>query len=85
MHDIIPTLPAEAYPPPFTSKGLYYRHVNNNFPVSFQLNSIARNHYIGCYLNKISRSDPEFTSALCLDNTDFCPSIKICTPYNGNC
>jgi len=85
VHDIIPTLPAEAYPPPFTSKGLYYRHVNNNFQVSFQLNSIARNHYIGCYFNTVSRLDPEFTSALCLNNPDFCPSIKICTPYNGNC
>lgn len=85
VHDIIPTLPAEAYPPPFTAKGLYYRHVNKMYPVSFQLNSIARNHYIGCYFNSISRLNPEFTSVLCSNNAGFCPDIKICTPYKGNC
>ncbi|WP_088072094.1 lipase family protein [Gottfriedia luciferensis] len=85
VHDIIPTLPAEAYPPPFTAKGLYYRHVNNNYPVSFQLNSIARNHYISCYFNTLSKLDPEFTSALCAKNPGFCPNIKICTPFKGDC
>ncbi|MFF3021303.1 lipase family protein [Gottfriedia sp. NPDC057948] len=84
-HDIIPTLPAEAYPPPFTAKGLYYRHVNNMYPVNFQLNSIARNHYIGCYFNTLSRMNSEFTSDLCSNNPGFCPRIKICTPYNRNC
>lgn len=55
------------------------------YPVNFQLNSIARNHYIGCYFNTISRLYPEFTSALCSNNPSFCPSTKIGTPYNGNC
>ncbi|WP_129689560.1 lipase family protein [Gottfriedia acidiceleris] len=85
VHDIIPTLPAEAYPPPFTAKGLYYQHVNNKYPVSFQLNSIARNHYIGCYFNTISRLDPVYTNALCFKNPGFCPNEKICVPYKGNC
>lgn len=85
VHDIIPTLPAEVYPPPFTAKGLYYRHVNNMYSVSFQLNSIARNHYIGCYFNNMSRLNPEYSSALCSNNPDFCPSIKICVLYEGNC
>ncbi|XRG81053.1 lipase family protein [Rossellomorea sp. GAMAL-10_SWC] len=85
VHDIIPTLPAEAYPPPFTAKGLYYRHVYNKYPVSFQLNSIARNHYIGCYFNNISSLNPEYSTALCSNNPDFCPNIKNCVPYEGNC
>ncbi|MFF2876516.1 lipase family protein [Gottfriedia sp. NPDC057991] len=85
VHDIIPTLPAEAYPPPFTSTGLYYRHVNNMYPVNFQLNSIARNHYIGCYFNNISSLNPEYSTALCSNNPNFCPNSKICVPYEGNC
>ncbi|MGG0175931.1 lipase family protein [Gottfriedia acidiceleris] len=85
VHDIIPTLPAESYPPPFTARGLYYRHVNDQFPVSFQLNSIARNHYIGCYFNQMSRLNPEYANSLCTNNPGFCPNTKICVPFNGNC
>jgi triacylglycerol lipase len=85
VHDIIPTLPAESYPPPFTARGLYYRHVKKFFPISFQLNSIARNHYIGCYFNQMRRLNPEYAASLCAKNPGFCPNTKICVPFNGNC
>ena len=56
VHDIIPTLPDQAYPPPFTKKGLYYRHVNMKYPLSFQLNSLAvRNHEIVCYYKNLTQ------------------------------
>ncbi|VBB08303.1 lipase (class 3) [Lucifera butyrica] len=85
VHDIIPTLPEKAYPPPFTKEGLYYRHVNNNYPLSFQLNSLARNHYINCYFNNLSQMNPGFAKALCYDNPGFCPDTGLCIPFEGIC
>ncbi|MBO9606967.1 MAG: lipase family protein [Paenibacillaceae bacterium] len=37
LHDVIPTLPAAAYPPPFTADGLYYRHVGTQVPLAGML------------------------------------------------
>lgn len=85
VHDVIPTVPAQAYPPPFTEEGLYYQHVNIKYPVSFQLNSIARAHYIGCYFKNFSRKNPDFAKALCNANPDFCPNTEICVPFKGIC
>lgn len=85
VHDIIPTIPAQAYPPPFTEKGLYYKHVCNKCPISFQLNSIARNHYISCYFNYLSRLNPSYTRKLCYESPEFCPNTEICTPFTGIC
>lgn len=86
VHDIIPTLPDQAYPPPFTKKGLYYRHVNMRYPLSFQLNSLAvRNHEIVCYFKNLSQQNPAFTKALCNENPGFCPDTGICVPFTGTC
>jgi hypothetical protein len=86
IHDIIPTLPARVYPPPFTTKGLYYRHVNIKYPVSFQLNSLpVRNHEIVCYFKNLSQQNPDFTKAYCDQNPGFCPDTEICVPFIGKC
>jgi triacylglycerol lipase len=86
VHDIIPTLPAHAYPPPFTKKGLYYQHVNMKVPLSFQLNSLpVRNHEIVCYYKFLSQQNPDFTKLLCADNPGFCPDTEICVPFIGIC
>lgn len=85
VHDVIPTLPGQAYPPPFTTEGLYYRHVNLKYPVSFQLSSIARNHYISCYFNNLSKNDPYFAKTLCYENPGFCPDTGLCVPFKGIC
>lgn len=85
VHDVIPTLPSEVYPPPFTSTGLYYRHVNLAYPLNFQLNSIARNHYISCYFTILSKKNPKFKKELCQKNPGFCPDSTICAPFNGIC
>lgn len=85
VHDVIPTVPAKAYPPPFTNEGLYYEHVKTKYPVSFQLNSIARAHYIGCYFKNLSKNNPHFTQVLCNENPGFCPSTQICVPFIGVC
>ncbi|MDF2985479.1 MAG: lipase class 3 [Eubacterium sp.] len=85
VHDVIPTIPARKYPPPFTKEGIYYQHVRRMYPVSFQLNSIARAHYIGCYFNCLKKSNPDFAKALCADNPGFCPNTEICVPFIGIC
>ncbi|MBD1380460.1 lipase family protein [Metabacillus arenae] len=86
VHDIIPTLPAQAYPPPFTKKGLYYRHVHKKYPVSFQLNSLpVRNHEIVCYFKNLSQQNPDFTKVLCGENPGFCPDTGLCVPFIGIC
>lgn len=86
VHDIIPTLPDQVYPPPFTKKGLYYRHVNTKYPLSFQLNSLAvRNHEIVCYFKFLSEQNPTFTQALCTENQGFCPDTDLCVPFIGIC
>jgi triacylglycerol lipase len=86
IHDIIPTLPEQAYPPPFTQQGLYYRHVHNPYPLSFQLNSLPiRNHEIVCYFKNLSRLNPDFTQALCNHNPEFCPDTQMCVPFTGGC
>ncbi len=86
LHDIIPTLPDKAYSPPFTLNGLYYRHVNIKYPLSFQLNSLAvRNHEIVCYFKYLSHRNPEFTKALCDENPGFCPDTGLCVPFVGIC
>ncbi|MGG1661186.1 lipase family protein [Brevibacillus sp. NRS-1366] len=86
VHDIIPTLPDQAYLPPFTKRGIYYRHVNKKYPLSFQLNSLAaRNHEIVCYFNFLSERNPEFTKSLCAANQGFCPDTELCVPFIGIC
>lgn len=86
VHDIIPTLPANAYPPPFTNNGLFYRHVNTKVPISFQLNSLpVRNHEIVCYFKFLSRRNPDFAKALCADSPGFCPDTGLCVPFIGIC
>ncbi|WP_410511685.1 lipase family protein [Paenibacillus sp. BR2-3] len=86
VHDIIPTLPAQAYPPPFTKKGLFYRHVDTKVPLSFQLNSLpVRNHEIVCYFKYLSQQNPDFTKALCDENPGFCPDTGLCVPFIGIC
>ncbi|ATW25440.1 lipase family protein [Candidatus Formimonas warabiya] len=85
VHDVIPTIPAQAYPPPFTEEGLYYRHVNMKVPLSFQLNSIARDHYISCYFKNLSKKNPGFARTLCEENPGFCPDTGICVPFEGIC
>ncbi|NGQ95789.1 lipase family protein [Brevibacillus sp. SYP-B805] len=86
VHDIIPTLPANAYPPPFTKKGLFYQHVDTKVPLSFQLNSLAvRNHEIVCYFKNLSQQNPDFTKALCTENPGFCPDTGICVPFLEIC
>ncbi|AIF52973.1 lipase family protein [Pelosinus sp. UFO1] len=85
VHDVIPTLPAQAYPPPFTEEGLCYRHVNIKYPLSFQLNSLARNHYISCYFNTLSQKNPDFSRVLCCENPRFCPDTGLCIPFKGIC
>lgn len=86
VHDIIPTLPAKAYPPPITKNGLFYRHVNTKVPISFQLNSLpVRNHEIICYFKFLSRQNPGFTEVLCADNPGFCPDTGLCVPFIGIC
>ncbi|MGE6486921.1 lipase family protein [Paenisporosarcina sp. NPDC076898] len=86
IHDIIPTLPDQAYPPPFTQKGLYYQHVNRKYALSFQLNSVAvRNHEIVCYFKNLSQQNPSFTKALCANNPGYCPDTGLCVPFIGKC
>ena len=86
IHDIIPTLPDPEYPPPFTKEGLYYRHVNRKYPVSFQLNSLpVRNHEIVCYFKNLSQQNPDYTRALCTKNPGFCPDTGLCVPFIGIC
>ncbi|QGQ45486.1 lipase family protein [Metabacillus sediminilitoris] len=86
VHDIIPTLPDHAYPPPFTKKGLYYRHVNMKYPLSFQLNSLpVRNHEIVCYFKNLSQQNPDFTKVFCAKNPGFCPDTGLCVPFIGIC
>ena len=85
VHDVIPTLPDKAYPPPFTEKGLYYQHVETNYPISFQLNSIARNHFINCYFNIISKNNSDFAKKLCCENPGFCPNTEVCSIFKGTC
>jgi triacylglycerol lipase len=86
VHDIIPTLPAKAYPPPITKNGLFYRHVHTKVLISFQLNSLpVRNHEIVCYFKFLSRQNPDYTEALCADNPGFCPDTGLCVPYTGIC
>lgn len=86
VHDIIPTLPAKAYLPPFTKTGLYYRHVNKKYLLSFQLNSLAvRNHEIVCYFKYLSEQNRDFTKVLCEKNPGFCPDTGLCVPYLGVC
>lgn len=85
VHDIIPTLPAQAYPPPFTEEGIFYQHVQIDYPLSFQLNSIARNHFINCYFKNLSKKNPGFAKALCAENPGFCPDTCVCVPFEGIC
>ncbi|MFT9497349.1 lipase family protein [Anaerosolibacter sp.] len=85
VHDVIPTLPAQAYPPPFTEEGLYYQHVQKDYPLSFQLNSIARNHFISCYFRNLSIKNPDYTRKLCANNPGFCPDTEVCVPFEGIC
>ncbi|SFJ08078.1 triacylglycerol lipase [Brevibacillus centrosporus] len=86
VHDIIPTLPAKAYPPPFTKSGLFYRHVNTKHLLSFQLNSLAaRNHEIVCYFKFLSEGNSAYASTLCEQNPGFCPDTAGCVPYTGVC
>ncbi|MBM7554800.1 hypothetical protein JOC33_003741 [Thalassobacillus pellis] len=86
IHDIIPTQPDQVYPPPFTQQGLFYQHVRNPYPISFQLNSLPiRNHEIVCYFKNLSLQNSEFTQVLCSQNPGFCPDTQLCVPFTGGC
>lgn len=85
VYDIIHYMPDKAYPPPFTEEGIYYKHVETSYPVSFQLNSIARNHSISCYFKNLSEDNPESASALCCETPGFCPDAGLCIPFEGIC
>lgn len=86
VHDIIPTLPEQAYLPPFTKNGLFYQHVDKKVSLSFQLNSLpVRNHEIVCYFKNLSQQNPAFTKALCDENPGFCPDTELCVPFIGIC
>lgn len=85
VHDVIPTLPAQAYPPPFIEEGIYYQHVNNGYPLFSQLNSIARVHFINCYFKDLSKKNPDFAKKLCAENPGFCPDTEVCVPFEGIC
>lgn len=86
IHDIIPTLPDRAYPPPFAKNGIVYQHVKAKFPLSFQLNSLpVRNHEIVCYFKYLSLTQPRYTQELCARNPGFCPSTDMCVPFKGIC
>ncbi|KNZ41497.1 lipase family protein [Acetobacterium bakii] len=73
VHDLIPTLPAAEYPPPFTEEGLVYEHVSMPFPVDFQLNNVFLNHRINCYFEKLGELDTEYMTDLRIKNPGFCP------------
>lgn len=86
IHDIIPTLPDQAYPPPFTKQGLFYQHVDKKVTLSFQLNSLpVRNHEIVCYFKNLSQQNPAFAKSLCDENPGFCPDTELCVPFMGGC
>lgn len=85
VHDTNPTFPARAYPPPYTKEGIYYRHVKNRYPISFQLNDTPRNDGIGCYFKKLSGMNSDFAKALCSENPGFCPNSEIYFPFQGTC
>jgi Predicted lipase len=87
IHDSFPTFPERAYPPPFTRKGITYRHVRTRHPISFQLNNTPRNDAIACYFQTLSKRDPDFTQNLCRENPGFCPATDRCVTYEGclNC
>ncbi|MEK3714965.1 lipase family protein [Paenibacillus sp. FSL R7-0333] len=83
IHDSFPTFPARRYPPPFTKRGITYRHVKTKVPISFQLNNVPRNDSIACYFNKLSQKNPKFAKALCDENPGFCPDTGMCFPFQG--
>jgi triacylglycerol lipase len=76
-HDLIPTLPAEQYPSPFTEDGLAYQHVEVAHPLLFQKDNMLLNHRINCYFEAISVEDPVFTAALRATALGFCPDITV--------
>ncbi|WP_240941497.1 lipase family protein [Paenibacillus sp. HB172176] len=81
IHDSFPTFPSRVYPPPFTRKGIAYRHVRTKHSLSFQLNNTPRNDAIACYFKALSQKNPEYTRILCAENPDFCPTTDLCIPY----
>ncbi|MGG0175930.1 lipase family protein [Gottfriedia acidiceleris] len=85
IHDSFPTFPEKIYPPPFTEEGLYYKHVNTKYPLSFQLNDTPRNDGIGCYFKSLSNLNPEYSKTLCSENPGFCPNSEMCFPFQRTC
>ncbi|MFF0825415.1 lipase family protein [Brevibacillus sp. NPDC003359] len=85
VHDSFPTFPDQKYPPPFTKEGIYYQHVKNKFPLSFQLNNTPRNDSIACYFQSLSQLNPPYAQSLCVENPGFCPDTDTCIPFQGNC
>ncbi|MEK3757565.1 MULTISPECIES: lipase family protein [unclassified Paenibacillus] len=83
VHDSFPTFPARRYLPPFTKKGLIYRHVKTKIPITFQWNDVPRNDSIACYFKNLSRKNPLFAKSLCEDNPGFCPDTSMCFPFEG--
>ncbi len=85
VHDPVPTYPNCEYPPPFTKKGLAYRHVGQEYPLFFQLNNMAYNHSLSCYFKNISELNPAFTKRLSEAKPGFCPDTSNCclTPGPG--
>lgn len=85
IHDSFSTFPEKYYPPPFTEEGLFYQHVNNKYPLSFQLNSTPRNNGIGCYFNNLSKLNLDYSVELCSKNPGFCPNSDMCFPFTRTC
>lgn len=53
-HDLVPKLPPVIILAPLPCKVLCYRHVKKDYKISFQMNSIRRNHDISNYLNALT-------------------------------
>lgn len=86
VHDSIPFhFVGRNYPPPFTKDGLYYRHVKNMFPLSYQLDNMTLNHTINCYFKHLSEFNLSYANELCENNPGLCPDTEICRPYNPEC
>lgn len=85
VHDPFPTFPDQKYPPPFTQEGIYYQHVKNKFPISFQLNNTPRNDSIVCYFHSLTQLDPDYAQTLCVENPGYCPDTDTCIPFQGKC
>jgi triacylglycerol lipase len=79
VHDYIPLEPQADIKPPFTKKGLVYRHVKGYFPISFQCKKgneplqfpLLKNHQLDMYFSALAKFRPAYTEKICSENTRF--------------